>query len=148
MDFWGTPIQQARRGTSEKQYLVPYPSPIGNTFLGLRVQDDAFRAAGHQPRGLPPKEPAALVWGKEAKYFTKEVQKMLRAVVDAAGEDLQVIYTTVKVKEQHPPPRLRGKVGMGGDLVAAMGLPKVQNLGMLDADGYRDLLTRVAVVIG
>lgn len=129
IDFWGTPIQQARRGTVEAQYLVPYPNGI-NTFLGFRSQNNEFRSN-------PPssKEPSALVWGKDLKYFTREAQRMLRAVVQEAGNELSVIYTTVQSKG--------GKSGVDG-----LNLPKVKNLGMLNAEQYQSLLSKVSVVIG
>ena len=115
---------------------------LGLSLLSLLAASSAYTLPSQPCVRATPRAPAP-------KALVPELPlTLISEVVDAAGEDLQVIYTTVKVKEQHPPPRLRGKVGMGGDLVAAMGLPKVQNLGMLDADGYRDLLTRVAVVIG
>ena len=44
VDFWGTPRQQVARGTKVDDYLVPYPYPCGNTFLGFRVEDRAYRA--------------------------------------------------------------------------------------------------------
>lgn len=134
IDYWGTPQAQARRGTVEKQYLVPHPNGF-NTFLGYRVQDDSFRA---NPPRL--KERIVLIWGKERKYFTSEVKQMLRAVIAENGDNLTAIYTTI---------RTMGSKGRKGSEDEDLGYPtKVRHLGLLSAQEYGDLLSRAAIVMG
>ena len=122
VDFWGTPQQQVARGTKVDEYLVPYPYPCGNTFLGFRVEDRAYRA------DPPPKKKGlVLVLGKEPKYFTPAVRRALEAVAKLDGVNL--VATVPRDK--------------------ARGLPAfIENRGLLDAKGYSKLLGEAQVALG
>ena len=123
VDFWGTPREQAEKGTMPAQYLVPYPYACGNTFLGFRVEDAAFRAA-------PPQKEAGLVvvLGKEPKYFTPAVRRALEEIARLPGV-ARVVATVPKSK--------------------AGGLPAcVENRGLLDAGSYAQLLGAAQVALG
>jgi len=122
VDFWGTPQQQVARGTTVDEYLVPYPYPCGNTFLGFRVEDEAYRS--NPP---PKKKGLVLVLGKEPKYFTVPVRRALDAVSKLAG--VKLVATVPREK--------------------ARGLPSsVENRGLLDAAGYASLLGEAQVALG
>jgi hypothetical protein len=122
VDFWGTPQQQAARGTKVSEYLVPYPYPCGNTMIGFRVEDKAYRA------DPPPKRKGlVLILGKEPKYFTPAVRRALDAVAKLA--DVKLVATVPREK--------------------ARGLPSsVENRGLLDAAGYSKLLGEAEVALG
>ena len=123
VDFWGTPREQVEKGTTPAQYLVPYPYACGNTFLGFRVEDAAFRAA-------PPQKEAGLVvvLGKEPKYFTPAVRRALEEIARLPGV-ARVVATVPKSK--------------------AGGLPAcVENRGLLDAGSYAQLLGAAQVALG
>ena len=120
VDFWGTPQPQVARGTKVSEYLVPYPYPCGNTFLGFRVEDGAYRA------DPPPKKKGlVLVLGKEPKYFTPAVRRALEAISKFA----KLVATVPRDK--------------------ARGLPTfIENRGLLDAAGYSKLLGEAQVALG
>ena len=122
VDFWGTPRQQVARGTKVDEYLVPYPYPCGNTFLGFRVEDAAYRA------DPPPKKKGlVLILGKEPKYFTPAVRRALDAVAKLDG--VKLVATVPRDK--------------------ARGLPTfIENRGLLDAEGYSKLLGEAQVALG
>ena len=122
VDFWGTPQQQAARGTKASEYLVPYPYPCGNTMIGFRVEDAAYRA------DPPPKRKGlVLILGKEPKYFTPAVRRALLAVAKLAG--VKLVATVPRDK--------------------ARGLPTfIENRGLLDAAGYARLLGEAQVALG
>ena len=122
VDFWGTPRQQVARGTKVDEYLVPYPYPCGNTFLGFRVEDRAYRA---HPQ--PKRKGLVLVLGKEPKYFTAAVRRALDAVAKLNG--VKLVATVPRDK--------------------ARGLPTfIENRGLLDAEGYSKLLGEAQVALG
>jgi len=122
VDFWGTPQQQVARGTKVDEYLVPYPYPCGNTFLGFRVEDEAYRA---HPQ--PKRKGLVLVLGKEPKYFTPAVRRALDAVAKLDG--VKLVATVPRDK--------------------ARGLPTfIENRGLLDAEGYSKLLGEAQVALG
>ena len=123
VDFWGTPREQAVVGTTPAQYLVPYPYACGNTFLGFRVEDAAFRAA-------PPQKEAGLVvvLGKEPKYFTPAVRRALEEIARLPGVS-RMVATVPKNK--------------------AGGLPAcVENRGLLNPGAYAQLLGAAQVALG
>ena len=122
VDFWGTPQQQVARGTKVNEYLVPYPYPCGNTMIGFRVEDRAYRA------DPPPKRKGlVLILGKEPKYFTPAVRKALDAVAKLA--DVRLVATVPRAKARGLP-------------------PSVENRGLLDAAGYARLLGEAQVALG
>ena len=122
VDFWGTPQPQVARGTKVSDYLVPYPYPCGNTFLGFRVEDEAYRA---HPQ--PKRKGLVLVLGKEPKYFTVPVRRALGAVAKLDG--VKLVATVPRDK--------------------ARGLPTfIENRGLLDAAGYSKLLGEAQVALG
>ena len=122
VDFWGTPQQQVARGTKVSEYLVPYPYPCGNTMIGFRVEDKAYRA------DPPPKRKGLiLILGKEPKYFTPAVRRALEAVSKLTG--VKLVATVPRDK--------------------ARGLPAfIENRGLLDAAGYSKLLGEAQVALG
>ena len=122
VDFWGTPQQQVARGTKVSEYLVPYPYPCGNTMIGFRVEDKAYRA------NPPPKRKGlVLILGKEPKYFTPAVRRALEAVSKLTG--VKLVATVPRDK--------------------ARGLPAfIENRGLLDAAGYSTLLGEAQVALG
>ena len=122
VDFWGTPQQQVARGTKVNEYLVPYPYPCGNTMIGFRVEDKAYRA---DPP--PKKKDWYLILGKEPKYFTPAVRRALDAVAKLAG---------VKLVATVPSDKARGLP------------PSIENRGLLDAAGYSKLLGEAQVALG
>ena len=96
VDFWGTPPQQVARGTKVSEYLVPYPYPCGNTMIGFRVEDAAYRA------DPPPKRKGlVLILGKEPKYFTPAVRRALDAV--AKLTDVKLVATVPREKARGLP---------------------------------------------
>ena len=120
VDFWGTPQQQVARGTTVSEYLVPYPYPCGNTMIGFRVEDKAYRA--NPP---PKKKGLVLILGKEPKYFTPAVRRALEAISKFA----KLVATVPREK--------------------ARGLPSsIENRGLLDAEGYSKLLGEAQVALG
>ena len=122
VDFWGTPQPQVARGTKVDEYLVPYPYPCGNTMIGFRVEDEAYRA---HPQ--PKRKGLVLVLGKEPKYFTPAVRRALDAVAKLDG--VKLVATVPRDK--------------------ARGLPTfIENRGLLDAAGYSKLLGEAQVALG
>jgi len=122
VDFWGTPQQQVARGTTVSEYLVPYPYPCGNTMIGFRVEDAAYRA------DPPPKRKGmVLVLGKEPKYFTPAVRRALDAVAKLDG--VKLVATVPREKARGLP-------------------PSVENRGLLDAKAYASLLGEAQVALG
>ena len=122
VDFWGTPQQQVARGTKVNEYLVPYPYPCGNTMIGFRVEDAAYRA------DPPPKRKGmVLVLGKEPKYFTPAVRRALDAVAKLDG--VKLVATVPREKARGLP-------------------PSVENRGLLDAKAYASLLGEAQVALG
>jgi len=125
VDFWGTPAAQARRGSAPADYIVPYPYPCGNTWIGFRSEDAAFRSRPPAAKGR-----TVVVMGKEAKYFTAAAAGALAAVAALPGVS-EVVATVVA----------------GG--AASARLPRtVRNAGLLDAAAYAALLGDAAVVVG
>ena len=122
VDFWGTPQQQVARGTKVNEYLVPYPYPCGNTMIGFRVEDRAYRA---HPQ--PKRKGLVLVLGKEPKYFTPAVRRALDAVAKLDG--VKLVATVPREKARGLP-------------------PSVENRGLLDAEGYASLLGEAQVALG
>ena len=83
VDFWGTPQQQVARGTKVNEYLVPYPYPCGNTMIGFRVEDKAYRS------NPPPKRKGlGTNTGQGTKILTPAVRRALDAVAKLAGVKL------------------------------------------------------------
>ena len=122
VDFWGTPQQQVARGTKVSEYLVPYPYPCGNTMIGFRVEDKAYRS------NPPPKRKGlVLILGKEPKYFTPAVRRALDAVAKLAG--VKLVATVPREKARGLP-------------------PSIENRGLLDAAGYSKLLGEAQVALG
>ena len=122
VDFWGTPQPQVARGTKVNEYLVPYPYPCGNTMIGFRVKDKAYRS------NPPPKRKGlVLILGKEPKYFTPAVRRALDAVAKLDG--VKLVATVPREKARGLP-------------------PSVENRGLLDAEGYASLLGEAQVALG
>ena len=122
VDFWGTPREQVSKGTTVDHYLVPYPYPCGNTMIGFRVEDRAYRA------NPPPKRKGlVLILGKEPKYFTPAVRRALDAVSKLDG--VKLVATVPREKARGLP-------------------PSIENRGLLDAAGYSKLLGEAQVALG
>lgn len=88
LEWYGTPsahIPSSPRDLQASQYLLPYPdSRHGNHWIGFLLRDTAQRPLASRDQlaqylraSMAMKRPQGLVWGKEGRYFTEPVRRLL-----------------------------------------------------------------------